>query len=71
MKPVKLTLPLTAFDRLHEKVDGRGDYTRINKEALRRLLSDHSKLIATLQDVGVEIDDRYTDSSQVRKARQR
>jgi hypothetical protein len=69
MRPVKLDLPLTAFERLHEKVDGRGEFTRINKEALRRLLSDHAKVIAALQDLGVPTDERYEDSSKVRKAR--
>lgn len=69
MKPVKLTLPLTAFERLHEKVDGRGDFTRINKEALRRLLADHATVIAVLQDLGVETDEPYQDCRTVRKAR--
>jgi len=56
---VKLRLPLADFDQLYVIVERsrRQKHVRASREALAVLLSDHSRLISTCKDAGIEIMD--------------
>ena len=67
-KPLKLRLPLSDFDSLHEVSDGRGQFCRAKKSELKNLLMDHSRVLRVLNDMGVATDEDYGNYDQVRKA---
>ncbi len=69
-QPLKLHLPLTVFERLHEAADGRGKKTSVFKADLSALLMDHSRLLALASELGINVEGNYADSSHVRQARQ-
>lgn len=48
-KPVQLLCTLDQFDALHlvlHKAQGKGDFVKVNREALTKLMVDHSRLLA-------------------------
>jgi hypothetical protein len=68
-KPLKLHLPLSVFEDLHEAADGRGVFCKVSKKDLRALLMDHSVVLAKLADIHLETEEDYAVCDQVRQAR--
>ena len=54
-RPLTLCLPLKTFDALSAAADGRGVKASVNKADLRKLLVDHSRILARLQDERLEV----------------
>ena len=58
----RLNLSIVGFERLHVAADGRGEFAgRARKDDLRKLLCDHSKVLAILADKGINISDYDLD----------
>lgn len=56
-RALPLSLPTSDFDLLWEAADGRGKMCRVSKAALAALLTDHSRALARLTDVGEEFQE--------------
>ena len=67
-RPLTLYLPLETFEALHKAADGRGKKTSVNKADLLALLMDHSRILARLQDMQVEMEESYAVCDTVRQA---
>ena len=51
---IKLETSELQYKRLCEDIDGRGRVT-LSKGVVRRLIVDHSKILAALHDLGIEV----------------
>jgi len=51
---IKLTLKLSEFEALHKRADQRKDRITVRTDILRKLLTDHSALLAGLDTFGVK-----------------
>jgi hypothetical protein len=59
---IKLTTKQTSFEALHQALDGRKNtMVRIRRSDLEPLLSDHSRMVAALQDQGVQIVEPFDE----------
>lgn len=54
---VKLELGMRRYEKLHEKAEGRGRETLINKQTLRLLLIDMGRLYGMAIANGVDIEE--------------
>ena len=52
---IELLTSLETFDALHILADGKDGKVRVEKEALRKLLIDHSEMINGLKKSGVMV----------------
>lgn len=43
------------YEELHRAADGRGEMTRVSKQALLHLLMDHGTLVGVAKSAGVEL----------------
>lgn len=56
-KPLTLCLSLKTFETLAGAADGRGQFCKVRKTALRGLLSDHGKVLGLLEDMQVKVEE--------------
>jgi hypothetical protein len=54
MKPIRLDTSEREYDRICEMVDGRGRID-VQKGVIRRLIVDHSRILAALQELGIGV----------------
>lgn len=56
-KPVQLLLTTKQYDELHRVVEaarGKGDFVKVNREALTKLFVDHTRLLRRTPHVNPE-----------------
>ena len=68
-KTLRLYLPISAFEGLHELADKRGKVCHVKRTDLVALLLDHSVLLGAVTDHGVLLEDDFSNSAPVRTAR--
>ena len=62
---LQLVLTLSDFERLHTKADSKHKTVTVEREALEKLLIDHSVILGLLNDNWIE----YKDASPPKKPR--
>lgn len=72
---IKLTLKLSEFETLHKRADKRKERITVKTDTLRKLLTDHSALLAGLDTSGVTYqepeDPAYTEPQKPLKRKSR